>query len=76
MRDFYSQHNVESDAASRGTQLTISHLDNSDPHLTISFYPGTSKIMIQPGQKDEANLLMWLDTAFSTLSEYEECSFP
>lgn len=43
-----------------GQQISFSSSNTGTPFCTVNFYPGTKKIMIQPGQRLESNLLKWL----------------
>ena len=43
-----------------GVQLALSNRKDSELFVTVNFYPGTKRLMIQPGHRKEANLLEWL----------------
>lgn len=45
---------------SGGHQITFSNKADSSPFFSANFYPRTKKMMIQPGQRNESNLLEWL----------------
>ena len=38
----------------------MSLFNHEEPYVTISVYPGTKKIMIQPSLSNEEKLKMWL----------------
>jgi hypothetical protein len=52
---------VESKSIRAGKQLTILKLDKNGVFVTVNIYPSTKKLMVQPGEYDEAHLLDFLD---------------
>lgn len=43
-----------------GHQIALNCAKSGLPFVTVNFYPGTHKLMIQPGKWQESNLLNWL----------------
>ena len=56
---FYSQrgYNVEEKSEPYSTQLVIS---KTSSYVSISFFKSHQKVMVQPGDRDERNLLQWI----------------
>lgn len=59
-RQFYSNFELKTKAVSGGHQLIISNSSTKNIFITVSFYLGSGKLMVQPGGRSEDNLLKWL----------------
>ena len=60
----FTQHFSECDQQIRsvngGHQLVIRDKTSGDIFITASFYLGSNKPMVQPGQRDDVNILQWV----------------
>jgi hypothetical protein len=43
-----------------GDQLSWHRQSTNSPYVSISFYPSKNKILIQPGDREEGNLIQWI----------------
>lgn len=60
VRNQFLSHHQTTRKISGGEQISLTCSKTGLPFITVTLYPGTKKIMIQPGQRSEANLLNWL----------------
>lgn len=60
IQEFYSDYSVNEKIIDRGHQIELCHTGEKKTFVTINFYPGTGKFMVQPGDCLEANLLSFL----------------
>ena len=58
-RKFISFHQ-DSKKITGGRQVLLTDENKGAPFVSVNFYPGTHKLMMQPGQRLESNLLEWL----------------
>ena len=57
IREQYSAYEQHTVALQGGHQITIRRKDNGALSIVVSVYPQNGKLMIQPGEEDEENLL-------------------
>ena len=60
-KEFYANFDHKVKSESVGHQRIISEKESGVIYLAVSFYVKTRKVMVQPGQKEEANLLKWVN---------------
>jgi hypothetical protein len=66
IRDYYSTYDMPMKIIPGGHQ--VSFCNQEDVFVSVNFYPGTNKFMVQPGKQQEENLLKWIK-AFATLAD-------
>ena len=69
IRQLYSQHKQTTVTLQGGHQIFIKDKDDSTLFLAISVYAQTNKIMIQPGEENEENILKVLQQYPALLSD-------
>ena len=72
IRKLYAHHKQTTVTLQGGHQIFIKDKDDSALFVAVSVYPQTSKLMIQPGEENEDNLLMVLQNFPSLLRDMKE----
>ena len=60
IRKQFLSHQQVTRKISGGEHIVFTRSDNNEPFISVNFYHGTTKIMVQPGLRQEENLLEWL----------------
>jgi hypothetical protein len=60
IHEYFRDYSISEKLISRGNQTEICSQNNNEQFVTVNFYNNTSKLMVQPGDYRESNLLRFL----------------